>query len=294
MICPHCKSDDTIKRGNRDGKQRYRCNTCKTWFSEKQYNSKAKILLFDIETTPLLVHTWNLYPKFIPIGQIVEDWNIICWSAKWLYDDEVLSACQTPEEAVNRDDKRVTKELWKLLDEADILIAHNLVDFDLKKANSKFLLHGLIPPSPFQMIDTLKIARSQFKMTSNKLDYLCKILGLNVKLPTTFDLWKGCLAGDPKSLNKMSTYCNQDTSILEDLYLKLRPWIKSHPNIALYYENTENRCGNCGSENINAITKKYYTPAGKYQVYRCLDCNSLTRSRQADKREKQLNRSLAR
>jgi hypothetical protein len=31
----------------------------------------------------------------------------------------------TKKEVLNKDDKRITKSLWKLIDEADVVVAHN-------------------------------------------------------------------------------------------------------------------------------------------------------------------------
>ena len=321
MKCPKCGSKDVIRNGkNKTDKsiQRWKCKCGREFDDNTAFSANAKVLLFDIETTPMLVETWHLYPNRISIEQIMHDWNIICWRAKWLFSDEIMGACQTPHESIRRDDKRVTQKLWKLIDEADILIAHNLNKFDYKKANSRFLLHGMKPPSPCQFIDTLLAARKQFKMSSNKLDYLCKILGIGAKLNTGYQLWKDCIGGKvlkvatrhngnklkrietfdakivSKALKEMYDYCGQDVQILEDLYLKLRPWIKSHPNMALYLENSENKCANCGSDKIEYCSKPYYTPTGIYETFRCSDCNAITRSRSSEKRQKELLRSTAR
>ena len=258
-------------------------------------DNMAKVLLFDIETTPMEVYAWHLYPKYIHIGQIIKDWNIICWRAKWLFDDTTFGSCQTPEEAVERDDKRVTEELWNAINEADILIAHNLRDFDIKKANTKFLQHDMLPPAPYQVIDTLKSARKHFKFSSNKLDYLCQKLGIGAKIDTGFELWKEVLKGNENALIAINEYCGRDVEILEDLYLKLRPYIKSHPNMALYLEGKENKCTNCGSDKLSYASKPYYTPTGVYQAFRCEDCGAILRSRQTiHKRDKELLRSTAR
>jgi len=299
MKCPKCGSTDYYKKGKtRNGGQRWKCKRCGSRFNNRTgIKHNAKILLFDIETAPMEVYVWQLKNNnYINIHQIIKDWNMICWRAKWLFSDTVEGACQTPKEAINRDDKRVTKELWKLIDEADILIAHNLRNFDLKKANTKFLQHGMNPPSSCQLIDTLLEARKTFKFSSNKLDYLCQMLGIGAKLDTGFELWKGCLRGDKKALNDMYVYCGQDTSILEDLYLKLRPYIKSHPNLGLYMESgeRENTCTNCGSKDIMYCSKPYYTPTGQYQTHRCQGCGALTRSRYSEKRDEELLRSCAR
>ena len=299
MRCPNCGSSEAKKNGKNksdDSIQRWKCLRCGREFDDNTaFNPKAKVLLFDIETAPMEVYVWNLRNNnYIHITQIIKDWNIICWRAKWLFDDKIHGAVQTPAEARSRNDENVTKKLWELLDEADILIAHNLINFDLKKSNTKFIEHNIKPPSPFQMIDTLRIARKNFMFSSNKLDYLCQMLGIGAKLDTGFDLWKGCLAGDKESLNKMYDYCGQDVAILEDLYLKLRPYIKSHPNISLYRENTENACSNCGSKDISYCSKPYYTPTGQYQTFRCNNCGAIIRSRYSKKREKELLRSCAR
>jgi len=324
LKCPKCGSTDYHKKGltKKNGNQRYKCKKCKSRFTDNtgtQHN--AKILLFDIETTPMETYVWQLKNNnYIHIHQIIEDWNIICWRAKWLFDDTIHGDVQTPHEAIRRDDKRVSKSLWKMIDESDIILAHNLRNFDLKKANTRFLMHGLRPTSPCQMIDTLLEARKTFKFSSNKLDYLCKMLGIDTKLDTGFQLWKDCLGGKrisveskhhnnqimrveifdakvvAKALDEMYVYCGQDTAILEDLYLKLRPYIKSHPNLGLYMEsgNRENICANCGSKDIMYESKPYYTPTGQYQTFRCQDCGALIRSRYSEKREKELLRSCAR
>jgi len=257
-------------------------------------DGKAKVLLFDIETAPAEVFVWSFGEQRIHIAQEIQDWNVICWCGKWLFDDKLLGAVQTPQEARDRDDKRIVQKLWEAIDEADILIGHNLIGFDRKKANTKFLLHGLKPTSPYQTIDTLKVARREFAFLSNKLDYLCKRLGLDTKLETGFELWKDCLKGNRKALEHMFEYCGQDVAILEDLYLKLRPWVKSHPNIGLYMSGTGSNCPNCGSEKVEYHSKPYYTPTGQYQSFRCQDCGAFSRSRFAEKRPRELLRSVAR
>ena len=318
MKCPVCYSPDYVKKGLNDcGSQRYKCKNCGHRFTDSTaITGRAKILLFDIETSPMDVYTWGLFPKYIHIQQIVKDWNIICWRAKWLFDGKILGASQTPEEAVARDDERITKKLWTLIDEADIIIAHNLVDFDRKKANARFIKHGMMPPSPYQMIDTLRVARREFKFSSNKLDHLCQHFGMGAKIDTTFQLWRDSVGDKPvvrvekagnkvllvevfdrtkiaTALKEMYDYCEVDVSLLEELYLKMRPWMHSHPNLALYCEDNEGRCGNCGGDELTRVHKPYYTPTGQYEVWRCDQCGAMVRSRFQGK-DSGLLRTLAR
>lgn len=233
--------------------------------------SPAKILLFDIETAPINAFTWGLYNQDINIKQIKEDWFMLCWSAKWLFDKEIHSDTLTSKEAKNKDDKRITKSLWKLINEADIIVAHNLDGFDLKKANTRFLKHKLPHPDYFRKVDTLKVVRQNFKISSNKLDYICKFLGLNTKVKTSgFDLWVKCYNGEKEALKKMNEYCNNDVKILEELYLEIRPYIKNHPSVV----TEDGSCLNCGSSNVKVVSP-YKTQRHSYKGYRCKDCKAL-------------------
>lgn len=48
MICPRCGSSQLQKKGTRAGKQRYRCNSCKAYFTDGiKYKSNPKYLLKD-------------------------------------------------------------------------------------------------------------------------------------------------------------------------------------------------------------------------------------------------------
>lgn len=231
-----------------------------------------KILLLDIETAPLEVYTWGLWDQKISIDQIKEDWFMLCWSAKWLFDSKVYSDTLTPSEALKKDDSRISKSIWKMVDEADIIIAHNWDSFDIKKMNVRFIKHWMLMPSPYITIDTLKVAKKVFKMTSNKLNYLCRFLWLNVKVDTGwFELWRKCILWDKKSLRLMSEYCDNDVRILEDLYMRLRPYINNHPNLNLYSNSEDWVCRNCWSEKIK-WWKKYHTPHSHYKAGQCQEC----------------------
>lgn len=250
-------------------------------FSLSKINNKLpKILLFDIETSPLLAMVFNRFDQNIPYDHIIQDWHILCWSAKFLFEPDVFSDVLSVQEAKKHDDERITKSMWKLIDEAEIIVAHNGNRFDIKRLNSRFIKHGMTQPSFYQKIDTLLVARNSFGFTSNKLDDLCEFFGLSRKTETNFDLWKKCFYGDRESLLKMSSYCNNDVLILEELYLKLRGWIKGHPNLNLYSENNVSVCPNCGG-NIK-FGGNYYTPMGRYDSWKCLNCGAIGRSKKSN------------
>lgn len=250
------------------------------------FNSLPKILFLDIETAPLRAFSWGLWKQNIAINQIISNWYMISWAAKWLGTEEVFSNVLTSEEAIAEDDSRIANNLWKVLDEADIVIAHNGDAFDIPKINTRFVLHGLMPPSPYRTIDTLTIARQRFGFTSNKLDFLAKFFGYEGKAPTSFALWENCMIGDKNALYYMDFYCKQDIVTLEQVFMKLRPYAKGLPNLDLYQDDYAMVCPVCGKPHLKEVPGKFfYTQAVKYQVYRCSDCGGLARAKKGIKPE---------
>lgn len=236
-----------------------------------------KILLFDIETSYMLGKVWGLHKgnEVRSMSMIKRNWSVLCWCAKWLDNNRfiVSSLPDDPKYKENYlDDKMIMQKLWELMDEADVIIAHNANAFDVKKANTRFLIHGMTPPSPYKVIDTLLIARRYFKFPSNKLDDLGNFLGVGRKIPTGgIDLWDDCEAGDPKAWKKMIKYCKQDVLLLERVYLKLLPYITNHPNQNYYNIENKHNCPKCNSDNTHR--RGYlYLASGKKQRMKCNNC----------------------
>ena len=254
-------------------------------YKKEHQNSDTKfpkILIFDVETAPLKAYVWRRWKQNISIDQTVSEWFMISWAAKWLDSKGIISECLTPQEIIEEDDKRIIRQLWTLFDEADIVIAHNGRRFDVPHANARFVLLGLLPPSPYTQIDTLEVVRKQFNFSSNKLDALAKYFGIENKDGTDFELWKKCMEGDQESLNYMKEYNKKDVVILEKIYLKIRPWIKNHPNAGLYLENEEETCPYCGSTDLADTGTFSYTGVSKFSNVRCSKCGGIARRRTSD------------
>lgn len=260
-----CTPDDIVK-AKRDARE----------FTRKV----PKILIFDLETAPMAAYVWGRWNQNINLEATISEWFVLCWSAKWLYSDDIITDRLTSEEAINEDDSRIIKHLWTLINEADIVIAHNAKQADVKWMNSRFILCGLAPPKPYHIIDTLEVAKKNFGFSSNKLDALADYFGIEHKLGTDFKLWKDARNGDEDSLKYMSSYNAKDVEILEQVYIIMRPWIKNHPNCGNLLSSTEPICSICSSKKLELIPDKYYyTSIGKYNLYRCKDCGSISRGR---------------
>jgi hypothetical protein len=193
------------------------------------------IVTLDIETFPNLVYTWGLWKQTVGVNQIVRDWSLasICW--KWLGErvTHYVDASADP-----RNDTDIALAAWEVLDQADIVIGQNSKHFDIRKLNARFIELGLPPPSPFKQIDTKVEAAKVAMFTSNRLEWLSAHLTDEPKdkhkaFPG-FDLWSECLKGNPKAWAAMRKYNPKDVKGTEKVYLKLRPWIAQHPNVAIY------------------------------------------------------------
>jgi len=243
--------------------------------------NKPKILILDIETAPILGHVWGLWDQNIGLNQIKSDWHVLSWSAKWFGDKKIMYQDQRTSKSIE-DDKKLLEGIWKLLNEADIIVTQNGKAFDQKKLFARFILNGMKPPSSFKHIDTKQVASRHFAFTSNKLEYLTsKLCTKHKKLKTKkfqgFELWKACLAGNKAAWDEMERYNKADVLSLEELYTKLIPW-DSSINFALYSDEPVDICS-CGSKEFKR-NGYCYTSVGKYQRHKCIKCGAELRSGQ--------------
>jgi DNA polymerase elongation subunit (family B)/predicted RNA-binding Zn-ribbon protein involved in translation (DUF1610 family) len=250
-----------------------------------------KILLLDIETAFKIASVWGNRDEYVGPEKIIQDTHVLCWCAKWLDSKEMLvDALHYHKSTYKKDpsnDKQILKSVWKLLDQADYVIAHNGGRFDGPVLNARFIQHGLPPPSPYTMIDTLNVARRAFKFTSNRLDDLGKILKVGKKMETGgLQLWKDIvLKQDKKAFNKMVAYCEQDVLLLEKVYNALRAWDKKHPSTVILSADDVPQCNACGSDDI-IRNGSYATNTQVYQKYKCRECGHAMRSRKASELKK--------
>ncbi len=229
---------------------------------------KAKIGFLDIETRPIEAYVWGIWDQNIGLNQIIRGLEIMTYSFKWLGEEEVYWDSVEKD----KDERRVLETLWEFLDEADIIVTHNGDRFDVPIINSKFLEYEIKPYSPFKRIDTLKVLKSQFRLTSNRLDYASKYMGFEGKLATGgMQLWIDCINGKKEAWEKMVNYNIQDVIVLEEVYEKILPWIRNHPNVSLYDDEDATVCPKCGGSSIQ-FRGYYYTAAGKFHRFQCKDC----------------------
>lgn len=235
--------------------------------------AQPRILIWDLENSPSLGYFYG--PEYeTNILETIRQWHLMSYAAKWFGAKDIIVKA-LPDYSLYKsdrfDDRALVLDLHSLLSQADVLVAHNGDAFDIKKANARFIVHGLDPIPPLKSIDTLKIARRNFKFNSNKLDDLGNYLGIGRKLAHTGKkLWMDCLDGDMKAWAVMKKYNVQDVLLLERLYKKVRPWAANHPNLNVLTRSAI-ACPKCTSTNLQKRGFTY-TLGGEAQRYQCLDC----------------------
>lgn len=243
-----------------------------------------KILTLDIETAPLELYAWRLGDDYLGVDNIKTDWSILSYAAKWLSTGKVYFEHAGGRGVGKvRDDRRLLRPLWQLLDDAEIVVAQNGSRFDVKKINARFIISGLAPYSPIRVVDTLSASRKYFGFTSNKLAYTSSILTdtpkeQHRKYPG-IELWKACLADDPKAWAEMRKYNIRDVVATEKKYLALRPWLTNHPNLGAYFDGDQHNCPNCASSHVTKQGSKV-TQQGRRQQYKCQKCGAWSSGKQ--------------
>lgn len=226
----------------------------------------AKILLYDLEVSPTLGYTYGLYDT--RVIKVETQPFIMSVSWRWYGKKKVEHMGGAKNE---KEEKAITKKLWELFNEADIVVAHNANRFDNKVANASFIRHGFTPPSSYKTVDTLRVARNVARFNSNSLNSLAEVFGLGAKTEVTHhDIWYKCLQGDKAAWKQMKEYNNQDVELLYGIYEKLIPWVRNHPNLGDIAQ-IDGICPRCGSPDL----KKEGTHArrgGRVQSYSCNSC----------------------
>ena len=238
-----------------------------------------KTLFWDIETSLQPVAVFQLANNdWIRPEALLSERYIICASWKWEGESKVhaVSVLDDPKRYRNNphDDRHVVEKLRDVLSEADVIIHHKGDSFDKPYLNTRALAHRLSALPPIPSIDTYKVARANFLLNSNSLNYLGKFLGVGAKIHTGYELWLRVLNGDKRAIKEMVRYNKQDVVLLEKVFKKLQPYVANHFNRELLGETG---CPRCGSHKVQsrgfsrALTRVY-------RRFQCQSCSGWFRS----------------
>lgn len=244
-----------------------------------------RTLFIDIETAPDVVWTWGVYQE--NAIAVKEHWYVLSFAAKWRGERGPILVRGLDDykgyKGGNSTEGKLLAEIHALLDAADIVVAHNGADFDMRKLNARFIANGMTPPAPYKVVDTKRDLTKVAKFSSNRLNWLSKQLGIGRKTMEHHDwkMWEGCMGGDAKSWRAMKVYNRHDIVLLRELYELLAPWVEQ-PNAAVWGDRPT--CPNpaCGSSKLE---KRGWARAKTrtYQRYQCQKCGSWARDVRSSK-----------
>ena len=203
----------------------------------------------------------------------VKEWpRTICAAWKWYDSSDVEFAAEW--EVGGYDG--FMRAVWEVFDQADLIIGHNADRFDARHLMGGWAEMGLPAPSPYKVIDTLKIARGTFAYESNTLDALNKRLGIDAKTDK-YDarIARAAVNGDKEAQETLSAYNRGDIIASEALFDRLRPFAKGIPHLGMWTDD-ELACPSCGST-MTATGKTVHANVQRYEHLHCPNCGAHAR-----------------
>lgn len=238
------------------------------------------VFILDIETFPMELYAWRLGEQYLGTDNIKRDWSIAAWSVKRLGEPaNSLIYRDTRKEKDPRNDRTILKDLWDVLNEADIVISQNGQAFDEPKIKARMMECNMKPYKPFKHYDTYKELKN-IGFTSHKLGYLtdkfcAKYKKLSHKRFSGLSLWIGCLQGNLEAWNEMRKYNNYDVLSTEELYLATRGWSKEKAT-PFFYGNVKRQCKQCGAFRLT-LQGKDRTAKKVFHSMQCQACGKYQR-----------------
>ena len=248
-------------------------------------------LILDIEISPTVVPVWGLFNVNIPVQNIMGNSEVLSWAAKWHGEDTCEYSSLRMVGHTPSGKRKMLKEIYKLLEQADMVVGYNSNSFDLKILNKEFLLQGWNAPSPYKTVDLLRTVRNRFRFTSNKLDFISQQLGLGKKAEHPgMAMWLTCMNKEIKGTQEyedawdiMEHYNVEDVFLTEQLYDRVLGWIPNHPSHSALHN--DHVCPTCGSDKLQKRGTAITTTLS-YQRWQCNGCGSWSRSKVADKADR--------
>lgn len=240
-----------------------------------------KILVLDLENSPFLAYTFDIYNANIQPIQVVEEPRVLSFAAGWADKKAVMFFSEYegfgPYPTRDENHKHMVEEAFRLLDECDVLVTYNGDRHDIPHLYREFELAGLGKPAPFISVDLYKVEK-RVKWGYRRLKTVSAYRDLTRKIDNSgWALWRGVLSEDEavrhKSWLEMRPYNKGDVVTTRELFWANLHNITNLPAASLYRDDDDGTlaCPNCDSESIQ---RRGYsvTKSRKYPRYQCQAC----------------------
>jgi hypothetical protein len=236
-----------------------------------------KIITLDIESAPRIATIWRPGMQYIGVDQLLQDNAILCAAVKERGKRaEYMSTAETNPKNL-RDDYALVGWLYEKLKDADIVIAHNGVRFDLPVIRERMASHGY-PAMRFPRChDTFMMYSKVMQGASGKLSWLSqKFSTLPKSSHGRFHgnkLWDAYLEGNPAAWAEMRKYNIRDVDSTEQVWAALLPWwTAGRPPV-----REEVGCPVCGHEHHTHVGTIQPAAVRRYDLYECNSCGAFSR-----------------
>jgi hypothetical protein len=228
--------------------------------------SEPRLLVLDIETGPS--DGWFFGPLFninMSLEHLKSPSRVLAVGRKWLGEKQVRYDDVFP--ITDRDQRlAMLAQVHGEMSSADAIVTFNGNRFDLPKLTGEFAVEGLPPVPPIASID-VRNTTSRMGFTSGKLQHVAMMLGCTPKRKNDgFELWAEYMNESEYARREMRLYCKQDVNTLEEVFIKVRPFTRSH----LWLGGDKAHCPVCGTPHDGKPSGRYRrTPCFKIELMSC-------------------------
>lgn len=243
---------------------------------------RNRILILDVERLPGITQQYwwdrgDLKNRYIHYETVVRQPRTTIVCMKWYDRDEPIELAEWDKGGR----KAFLKKVHRLLEQADIVVGHNIDNADIPWLKGDMHIEAGLPPlPPFKTVDTLKVLRRQFKsgVPFKGLDAFCQIVGI----PSKTDHYdrmamERAVDGSVEDRERLTSYCTGDVIATQGLLDYLRPHITNHPTLFVDGESAMNVCNRCGSSETSPNAKRYVANVMTYTMLKCANCGGYRR-----------------
>ncbi len=211
-------------------------DTMKHWVSESgstRKQTKEPTMIITIPELLSMRPSVNLdFVCFdIETSNLQADFSILMTACIKPYGREaiVFRADNYPEWETDRaNDYKITRAIAEELRKHAIVVGHFSSGFDIPFLRAKMTKHGLEPLPQMFGIDSWRIAKQNFKVSSRSLKNLANYFAIGEKEPVEGALWlSAAYGGDKDAMNKIVAHNVRDVEVLERLACISFPYLRS-------------------------------------------------------------------
>ena len=125
-------------------------------------------------------------------------------------------------------DNIIAARTAELLEQHDVIVAHNGMWFDIPFLRTRLLKHRHPALPNLKLVDPCAVLRRKFRRKSNSLNAIIDHLGLkDKKTPLQMSVWvDAVLNGNRASMDKIVKHCVKDVKALEGVFNAVKPYLK--------------------------------------------------------------------